>query len=119
MSQLETFYLKFNETNDEDVRDGDYLWPDDQFISSFWLERNWIFQAEIHTATIIYSIYPHRKTWHEYSMTKNCPSSILTLYETSFKRSFRKFVKTIQWITTTTDIYIIYKFVHVKFQFAH
>lgn len=58
--KLEKFYLKYFEPSDDEDRFGDYLWPDDQFASSFWIERQWVFQAEIETDEINYLICPYK-----------------------------------------------------------
>ncbi|CAF4289127.1 unnamed protein product, partial [Rotaria sordida] len=45
-----------------------------QFISSFWIERQWIFEAEINSESIIYLIRPYRKRWYENIQDKICNS---------------------------------------------
>jgi hypothetical protein len=55
-SGLEKFYLKYF----------DFLYNDlqsrtvNQFVSSFWLERQWIFEAETESELTIYSIRPYK-----------------------------------------------------------
>jgi hypothetical protein len=58
--ELKKFYLKFYESTDDEDQSGDYPWPDNQFTSSFWIERQWIFEAEIASDEIIYFIYPYK-----------------------------------------------------------
>jgi hypothetical protein len=42
---LEKFYLNYSETTYNENQLGDYLGELDQFISSFWIEREWIFEV--------------------------------------------------------------------------
>ncbi len=60
MPQLEKFSLKFYELADDEDRLADYIWPDNQFTSSFWIDRKWIFHVEIDTFDIIYLIHPYK-----------------------------------------------------------
>jgi len=60
LSQLEEFYLQYHEP----VVNG-YIYPIfsgelNQFTSSFWIERQWTFEAEIIHASIYYFIRPYR-----------------------------------------------------------
>ncbi|CAF4206710.1 unnamed protein product, partial [Rotaria sordida] len=38
----------------------------DQFISSFWLQRQWTLETETEFDTVQYSIRPYKKRWYEY-----------------------------------------------------
>ena len=58
--QLEKFYLKYNTHFDDDYERPLYLGESNQFISSFWFERQWIFDAQIELNDIIYSIRPYK-----------------------------------------------------------
>jgi len=44
---LEEFHLDYWISNDRDKEPPDYPWESNQFISSFWIERKWIFEVEI------------------------------------------------------------------------
>jgi hypothetical protein len=37
-----------------------------RFISSFWIERRWMFELKIDTSKIIYSIHPNNQTWFNF-----------------------------------------------------
>jgi hypothetical protein len=37
-----------------------------RFISSFWIERRWMFELKIDTRKIIYSIHPNNQTWFNF-----------------------------------------------------
>ena len=60
LPQLEKFYLKSNTHFDDDYEPPLYLGESNQFISSFWFERQWIFDAQIELNDIIYSIRPYK-----------------------------------------------------------
>jgi hypothetical protein len=63
LPQLEEFYLKYHEYReyhnyeDESLQ---YLGEPNQFTSSFWMARQWIFETEIDIFNIIYSVRPYR-----------------------------------------------------------
>ncbi len=57
---LEKFYLNYCEPILYDNQSRKYHWKENQFTSSFWIERKWIFEAEIDTHEINYSIHPYR-----------------------------------------------------------
>ncbi|CAF4405095.1 unnamed protein product, partial [Rotaria sordida] len=54
-----------------------YIGQRDQFISSFWLQRQWILdiEFEFEFENIIYSIRPYRKRWYEYDTQKTMINS--------------------------------------------
>jgi len=58
--QLEKCYLQFSEQIDYIYDSPTYLGDPNQFTSSFWIERQWIFEAEIDFGEIMYSIRPYR-----------------------------------------------------------
>ncbi|CAF1122191.1 unnamed protein product [Adineta steineri] len=60
------------------------------FNSSFWIERQWIFEIEINLDIFIYSIHPYKKRWFEYD-------SQYTMINSS------KFMQIILTITCYTD----------------
>ncbi|CAF1044257.1 unnamed protein product [Rotaria sp. Silwood1] len=72
-SQLEQFYLRYIEWFDKKYQ---YPGGPNQFISSFWIEKKWIFEIEINHESIDYSIRPYRKRWYEDTQDKNFNSSV-------------------------------------------
>ncbi|CAF4048302.1 unnamed protein product [Rotaria magnacalcarata] len=61
--QLDEFYLQYIDKFNIEYQ---YLGGCDQFLSSFWIERQWIFEVEIDHESITYFIRPYRKRWYEY-----------------------------------------------------
>ncbi|CAF3933206.1 unnamed protein product [Adineta steineri] len=66
LSQLEKFYFKktvyFSENNQTPM----YFGEKNEFNSTFWIERRWIFKVENDFENLIYSIEPYKKKWYEY-----------------------------------------------------
>ncbi|CAF4392648.1 unnamed protein product, partial [Adineta steineri] len=66
LSQLEKFYFKktvyFSENNQTPM----YFGEKNEFNSTFWIERRWIFKVENDSENLIYSIQPYKKKWYEY-----------------------------------------------------
>ena len=58
-SQLEKFYLKYYDRMDNNNQYPIYSGEVNQFSSSFWIERNWIFDVEIKFMDIAYIIRPY------------------------------------------------------------
>jgi hypothetical protein len=69
---LEKFYLNYSEPIDYEDQSRKYYWKENQFISSFWIERKWIFEAEIDTHEISYSIHPYRYIDHTKIFDTKC-----------------------------------------------
>ncbi|CAF1093101.1 unnamed protein product [Rotaria sordida] len=63
---LEKFDFKYSACLVENYDTPIYLGQLDQFISSFWLQRQWILDIEFDFDNIIYSIRPYQKRWYEY-----------------------------------------------------
>jgi hypothetical protein len=63
LPQLENFSLKYIEYIDEDFVFPVYLEELNQFSSSFWIERQWIFETEIDYEHILYSIRSYKYVW--------------------------------------------------------
>jgi len=59
-SQLEKFYLKYYDRMDNNNQYPIYSGTLNQFSSSFWIERQWVFKAEIIDKDIKYLVYPNR-----------------------------------------------------------
>ncbi|CAF4138930.1 unnamed protein product [Rotaria sordida] len=66
LPQLEKFYFKYSAYFEENYETPMYFGQCDQFISSFWLQRQWILDIEFDFDNIIYSIRPYQKRWYEY-----------------------------------------------------
>jgi hypothetical protein len=58
--QLEKFYLKYNIWFVNDSTSGMYIKKLNEFFSSFWIERQWMINAEIDSCGITYSISPYK-----------------------------------------------------------
>jgi hypothetical protein len=60
LPQLEKFSLQYYERVDDTNKSNIYFRESNPFLSSFWLERQWIFETEIECEYIIYSICPYK-----------------------------------------------------------
>jgi len=78
LPQLQKFSLQYHERqNDKDESDI-HFGESNPFFSSFWLERQWIFETEIASDHTIYSVRPYRYTEKNF------------LFQTNSFISFRK-----------------------------
>ncbi len=57
---LEKFYLKYFVFYNEHYKSSKYRGKANQFISPFWIERRWIYEAVIELNEITYSILPYK-----------------------------------------------------------
>ncbi|CAF1497404.1 unnamed protein product, partial [Rotaria sordida] len=77
--QLEKFYFKYydriNNNNDQYEIYSEQI---NQFSSTFWIERRWIFHVEIDNRDIKYVIYPYKKRWYDYIDDNNIKYSTST-----------------------------------------
>ncbi|CAF3010006.1 unnamed protein product [Rotaria sp. Silwood2] len=64
--QLEKFYLTYHDGINNNNQYPIYTGPVNQFSSSFWIQRKWMFHVKIDNTYIKYSIYPYKKTWYNY-----------------------------------------------------
>ncbi|CAF3672309.1 unnamed protein product [Rotaria sp. Silwood1] len=64
--QLEKFYLQYFASCEKDSQTQIYHGKPNQFISSFWIKRKWIFEVQRDLTSIIYSVRPYKKRWNEY-----------------------------------------------------
>ncbi len=63
LPNLKEFYLEYHEHTFEEDDDDEYLVHLDgsnHFTSSFWIERQWVFEAEIYDGEIIYYVRPDK-----------------------------------------------------------
>jgi hypothetical protein len=60
MPQLEKFYFQYYEHIDYENQFPICLQEPNQFNSSFWIQRQWMYEVKIEREDIIYSIYPYK-----------------------------------------------------------
>lgn len=65
---LETFHFIYDGNLDHVIQSFQDLHPSNQFTSSFWTERQWVFQVEIPDDSIILSIHSHRYCQNYFSI---------------------------------------------------
>ncbi|CAF1502734.1 unnamed protein product [Rotaria sordida] len=73
LPQLEEFYFRYIESFAEEYK---YPGVSDQFITSFWIERQWTFEIKIDNESIDYIVRPYRKRWYEYTQDNILNSSV-------------------------------------------
>ncbi|CAF4675745.1 unnamed protein product, partial [Rotaria sp. Silwood2] len=73
LPHLEEFYLQYIENFNREYH---YPGVPDQFISSFWIKRQWTFEVEIDHESINYFVRLYRKRWYEYTQEKILNSSV-------------------------------------------
>ncbi|CAF1399140.1 unnamed protein product [Adineta steineri] len=71
LSQLEKFYFIKMVYFSDDYETRMYLGEQNEFSSTFWIERRWIFKVENEGDSLIYSIQPYKKKWFEYDSESN------------------------------------------------
>ncbi|CAF1436347.1 unnamed protein product [Adineta steineri] len=69
--QLEKLYFKKTVYFSDDYETPMYLGEQNEFSSTFWLERRWIFKVENDSGHLVYSIQPYKKKWFEYNSESN------------------------------------------------
>ncbi|CAF5039801.1 unnamed protein product, partial [Rotaria sp. Silwood1] len=57
---LEKFYLIYNDYVDDEQNYPTYTERPNQFSSSFWIQRQWLFEVEVKNISIEYTIRPYR-----------------------------------------------------------
>ncbi|CAF1270950.1 unnamed protein product [Rotaria sordida] len=72
LPQSEEFYLRYYERAGPVYKYPIYNDQLNQFVSSFWIEQQWIFEVEINNESIIYLVGPYRKRWYENTQDKIC-----------------------------------------------
>jgi hypothetical protein len=60
LPELERFYLKYSAHFATNYATPMYFGKQNQFSSSFWLERQWVLEIEIDFENLIYSIHPYK-----------------------------------------------------------
>ncbi|CAF4091863.1 unnamed protein product, partial [Adineta steineri] len=108
--QLEKFYFHYNvAAHDED----DFIFYDcvcDQFISSFWIERQWFVEVAYTRDTISIIIKPYRKKWYEFINIDNDDfniyhSTLLTIRYNPMDEYRQVLLDEIEWIVDVATIY--------------
>ncbi|CAF1226175.1 unnamed protein product [Adineta steineri] len=108
--QLEKFYFNYNvTTHDED----DFIFYDcvcDQFISSFWIKRQWFVEVAYTRDTISIIIKPYRKKWYEFINIDNDDfnvyhSTLLTIRYKPMDEYRQVLLDEIEWIVDVATIY--------------
>jgi hypothetical protein len=59
LPQLKEFVFQYREYADDEYQSPEYLGEPNQFLSPFWIERQWEFQVQFERNYIIYAIYPY------------------------------------------------------------
>ncbi|CAF4363759.1 unnamed protein product, partial [Rotaria sp. Silwood2] len=106
--QLEKFYLTYNDGINNNNQYPICTGPVNQFSSSFWIQRKWIFHVKIDNTDIKYMIYPYKKTWYNYIDDNNIEYSTSTsLIFTNFRTwSYDEMIfEQIKHVLTITQIY--------------
>ncbi|CAM4824995.1 unnamed protein product [Rotaria magnacalcarata] len=122
--QLEKFYFPYYDRIDNDNQYEIYSGRINQFSSTFWIERKWIFNIKIDNTVIEYMICPYKKTWYDSIHHKNIEySTSTTLILANFVTSSYGeilFEKTRRVLTITQIYHLIiiekYSSVHVLIQ---
>ncbi|CAF3731105.1 unnamed protein product [Rotaria sordida] len=63
--QLEKFYFIYDDLLDNEEKYPRFTGRSNQFSSSFWIERQWLFEAEIKDTDIEYTIRSYSKRWYD------------------------------------------------------
>ncbi|CAF5161831.1 unnamed protein product, partial [Rotaria sp. Silwood1] len=115
--QLEKFYLTYYDGINNNNQYPIYTGPVNQFSSSFWIQRKWIFHVKIDNTDIKYMIYPYKKTWYNYIDDNNIEYStstslIFANFPTwSYDEMIFEQIKRVLTITQTYHLIIIEKHV--------
>ncbi|CAF3670838.1 unnamed protein product [Rotaria sp. Silwood1] len=110
--QLEEFYLIYNDDDDDDDEQNYPIYTErpNQFSSSFWIERQWLFEVEIKDISIKYTIRPYSKGWY-YETNDNiidCSTFINLTFECIPDSIFdEERSKEIERVLTITKIYYL------------
>ncbi|CAF3194320.1 unnamed protein product, partial [Rotaria sp. Silwood2] len=64
LPQLENFFMLYDDYVDNEQTYPIYTGRSNQFSSSFWIERQWLFEVDITNAEIEYTIHPYSKAWY-------------------------------------------------------
>ncbi|CAF1493698.1 unnamed protein product [Rotaria sordida] len=114
LPQLEKFNFIYSEHINFENESPSYFDESNQFTSSFWIERRWLFEAEIDVEEIIYSVRPYRKRWYEYdtqhknvNSTQYSKSNRLTLTFVPSDECLELFIVDINRVLSLVQIYYL------------
>ncbi|CAF5174154.1 unnamed protein product, partial [Rotaria sp. Silwood1] len=110
---LQKFYLKYHVFYNNEHAILIYFKKLNRFTSSFWIERQWILEAEIDFDMIIYSIRPYKERWYEYdtqhkirNFFNKCSKSMrIVLMSFTAEQDFDLLSENIRHILTVAQIY--------------
>jgi hypothetical protein len=127
LPQLEKFSLRYHERNDDKDQSNIHFEESNPFFSSFWLERQWMFETEIIAEYFIYSVRPYkyipknfsfktksfvpfRKRWYEEPNVDNptmefSKSVRLTIPHISLDEYYHLVVTDIETVLSVTQIH--------------
>ncbi|CAF1548637.1 unnamed protein product [Adineta steineri] len=100
--QLENFYFHYNVVPQEE---DDFIFLGcvcDQFISSFWIKRQWFVEVAIKHDTISIIIKPHRQKWYEFI---NIDNDDFNVYHSTLLIIRYNPIDEIEWIVDVATIY--------------
>jgi hypothetical protein len=60
LPQLEKFSLQYYKLLEDTTESNVYFKESNPFLSSFWLDRQWMFEIELERDFIIYSVRPYK-----------------------------------------------------------
>ncbi|CAF2123652.1 unnamed protein product [Rotaria magnacalcarata] len=106
--QLEKFYLTYYDGINNNNQYPIYTGPVNQFSSSFWIQRKWIFHVQINGIYNKYMIYPYKKTWYNYIDDNNIEYSTSTslIFTHFLTSSYDEMIfEQIKRVLTITKIY--------------
>ncbi len=66
LPELEALHLKCFHSIDDDLQSPRYPERRNQFFSSFWIERQWILEAEADSEIIVCSVHPYKYIWKSF-----------------------------------------------------
>ncbi|CAF1464951.1 unnamed protein product, partial [Rotaria sp. Silwood1] len=107
---LEKFYFVYDDLLDNEEKYPRFTGRSNQFSSSFWIERQWLFEAEIKDTDIEYTIRPYR--WYDdtennivHRYVKHSTFTNLTLKCIPSSMFEEVMLKEIERVLTITKIY--------------
>ncbi|CAF1173087.1 unnamed protein product [Adineta ricciae] len=113
LPQLDKFYLKKTVHFADDYPTPMYLGERNEFSSTYWLEKRWIFKVENDFENLISSIKPYKKNWADLHLhCKDCQHAeslvglILTQIQSKAEDKLRLFSFAMPKINNNMDEYL-------------
>ncbi|CAF5018528.1 unnamed protein product [Rotaria sp. Silwood1] len=104
--RLEKFHFQYYRPLDFEYISPIYPEDPNPFISSFWIERKWILEAEMRSFEVVYSIRPYKKRWYDdNSSSEIFKSTRFTVTCLPRKEELEILMMNISSILTLTQIY--------------